>query len=116
MCSSDLDTVEIRVRDNGTGIPEAERERIFEPFFTTKDEGTGLGLAIVHAIVDAHRGRIDVQSRRGAGTTFTILLPHPMDNPAAQENTQTWSGVQEQLSHDAHAVTTVDVMEERAHE
>ena len=104
------------IADNGPGIDPAHLPRIFDPFFTTKDEGTGLGLAIVHAIVDAHRGRIDVESRRESGTTFTILLPHPMDNPAANENTQAWSGVQEQLSHDAHAVTTVDLMEERAHE
>jgi signal transduction histidine kinase len=64
------------VSDTGVGIPAAERSRIFDPFFTTRDEGTGLGLAIVHAIVEAHRGRIDVESIEGCGTTFTVMLPH----------------------------------------
>jgi signal transduction histidine kinase len=65
----------LSVSDTGAGIPAAQRSRIFDPFFTTKDEGTGLGLAIVHAIVDAHQGRIDVESSDGQGTTFTIVLP-----------------------------------------
>jgi len=63
------------VSDTGVGIAAAQRSRIFDPFFTTSDEGTGLGLAIVHAIVEAHRGRIDVESAEGRGTTFTIVLP-----------------------------------------
>jgi len=66
----------LSVSDTGTGIPPAERSRIFDPFFTTKDEGTGLGLAIVHAIVEGHRGRIDVESVEGRGTMFTIALPN----------------------------------------
>jgi PAS domain S-box-containing protein len=65
----------LSVSDTGVGIPGAQRSRIFDPFFTTKDEGTGLGLAIVHAIVEAHQGRIDVESCEGRGTTFTIVLP-----------------------------------------
>ena len=65
----------LSVSDTGSGIPAAQRSRIFDPFFTTKDEGTGLGLAIVHAIIEAHRGRIDVESAEGRGTTFTIALP-----------------------------------------
>jgi signal transduction histidine kinase len=65
----------LSVSDTGAGIPAAQRSRIFDPFFTTKDEGTGLGLAIVHAIVEAHQGRIDVESSEGRGTTFTIVLP-----------------------------------------
>jgi signal transduction histidine kinase len=64
------------VSDTGVGIAAAQRSRIFDPFFTTRDDGTGLGLAIVHAIVEAHRGRIDVESVEGRGTTFTIVLPH----------------------------------------
>jgi signal transduction histidine kinase len=64
------------VSDTGVGIAAAQRSRIFDPFFTTRDDGTGLGLAIVHAIVEAHRGRIDVESAEGRGTTFTIVLPH----------------------------------------
>jgi len=66
----------LSVSDTGVGIPAAQRSRIFDPFFTTRDEGTGLGLAIVHAIVEAHQGRIDVESDEGRGTTFTIVLPH----------------------------------------
>jgi signal transduction histidine kinase len=69
--------VRITVADSGIGIDPAHRSRIFDPFFTTKDDGTGLGLAIVHAIVDAHRGRIDVDSTVGQGTSITIVLPHP---------------------------------------
>ena len=65
----------LSVSDTGNGIPAPQRSRIFDPFFTTKDEGTGLGLAIVHAIIDAHRGRIDVESTEGRGATFTIALP-----------------------------------------
>lgn len=66
----------LSVSDTGVGIPAAERSRVFDPFFTTRDEGTGLGLAIVHAIVEGHRGRIDVESAEGQGATFTIVLPN----------------------------------------
>ncbi len=66
----------LSVSDTGVGIAAAQRSKIFDPFFTTRDEGTGLGLAIVHAIVEAHRGRIDVASVEGRGTTLTIVLPH----------------------------------------
>jgi signal transduction histidine kinase len=69
----------LSVSDTGGGIPAAQRSRIFDPFFTTKEEGTGLGLAIVHAIIEAHRGRIDVESAEGRGTTFMIALPHPRE-------------------------------------
>jgi signal transduction histidine kinase len=67
--------VRIAVSDTGSGIDPAHRSRIFDPFFTTKDAGTGLGLAIVHAIVESHRGRIEVESTVGRGTTFSIVLP-----------------------------------------
>ena len=61
--------------DSGQGIPPADIERIFNPFFTTRQEGTGLGLAITHRIVQSHGGRIDVSSRPGEGTVFTLTLP-----------------------------------------
>ncbi len=69
--------VRLTVRDTGIGIDPAHRSRLFDPFFTTKDEGTGLGLAIVHSIVEAHHGRIDVESTVGQGTACSIILPHP---------------------------------------
>jgi signal transduction histidine kinase len=72
---SESPAVHLTVSDTGTGIPTELQSRIFDPFFTTKDEGTGLGLAIVHALVEAHQGRIDVESRSGLGTSFVITLP-----------------------------------------
>ncbi len=65
------------VRDTGVGIPDAIRDRIFDPFFTTRavGEGTGLGLAVSDSIVRAHGGRMDVESRAGAGTAFRVSLP-----------------------------------------
>jgi signal transduction histidine kinase len=71
-------TVEIRIRDNGTGIPTDVRERIFNPFFTTKPagEGTGLGLSMSHdIIVKQHGGRIEVDTQPGQFTEFRIILP-----------------------------------------
>lgn len=69
--------IEVSVSDTGCGIPEALRERIFEPFFTTRaaGEGAGLGLDIARKIVEKHRGRIEVQSEVGAGSTFLVYLP-----------------------------------------
>jgi signal transduction histidine kinase len=70
--------VEIRIRDNGTGIPPEVREKIFNPFFTTKPagEGTGLGLSMSHdIIVKQHGGSINVETERGVFTEFIIILP-----------------------------------------
>jgi signal transduction histidine kinase len=72
------DAVEIRIRDNGIGIPPENRDRLFQPFFTTKPtgEGTGLGLSISYDIVaQEHGGTIDVDSEPGAYTEFAIRLP-----------------------------------------
>ncbi|HYE58816.1 MAG TPA: ATP-binding protein, partial [Rhodothermales bacterium] len=72
------ESVEIRVWDNGGGIPEEIRSRIFEPFFTTKPtgEGTGLGLSLSHDIVSAHGGTLSVETSQSDGTTtFTVRLP-----------------------------------------
>jgi two-component system, NtrC family, sensor kinase len=72
------DHVEIRIRDNGTGIPPAVKEKMFNPFFTTKPagEGTGLGLSMSHdIIVKQHGGTIDVATEPGEFTEFTIILP-----------------------------------------
>lgn len=75
--SSETGSVLISIKDNGCGIPEANIDSIFEPFFSTKplSNGTGLGLSISKAIVLRHKGRIEVDSRLKAGTTFKIYLP-----------------------------------------
>jgi len=65
----------VEVADDGPGVPAELTDKIFNPFFTTKVTGTGLGLAIVRKIVDAHDGRIDVNSVRESGTRFRITLP-----------------------------------------
>jgi two-component system NtrC family sensor kinase len=71
------DAIKLTVADSGRGIPEEMRERIFDPFFSVKDQakGVGLGLSISHSIVEAHHGRILVDSAPGKGSTFTVLLP-----------------------------------------
>lgn len=73
----DPDGVEVKVADNGPGIPPEVLPRIWDPFFTTKDvgEGTGLGLSIVHELVERHGGTIEVETKLGAGTAFTVRLP-----------------------------------------
>jgi len=74
----DGDWVEIRVQDNGTGIPEQVRPNIFDPFFTTKGvgKGTGQGLSMAHtAIVQKHGGTIGFETEVGAGTTFIVRIP-----------------------------------------
>ena len=71
------ETVKISIRDTGSGMSEAIRQKIFDPFFTTKDvgKGTGLGLSISYGIIEKHNGKIEVQSEPGKGTTFIITLP-----------------------------------------
>jgi len=72
--------IEIRIRDNGTGIPPEVKDKIFNPFFTTKPsgEGTGLGLSMSHdIIVKQHGGSIDVETEPGLFTEFKIVLPRP---------------------------------------
>lgn len=73
------------ITDTGAGIAENDMEKIFDPFFTTKgDKGTGLGLSISFGIIERHRGTIEVQSKKGQGTTFIIRLPitPPLDERA----------------------------------
>jgi signal transduction histidine kinase len=68
-------TVELDVRDTGSGISPEHIAQIFEPLHTTKPGGTGLGLYIVQEVMAAHRGQVAVQSTVGGGTTFTLTLP-----------------------------------------
>jgi len=69
--------VVLRISDNGVGMSDDVLEKIFEPYFTTKDFGSGIGLTLVYKIVKEHMGDINVVSREGIGTTFTITLPIP---------------------------------------
>lgn len=69
--------IELNIKDNGHGIPDAIIDRIFEPYFTTKKqgEGTGLGLSIVHRVIQSYKGDIIVSSKANQGTEFRIFLP-----------------------------------------
>ncbi len=69
--------LEIRVADNGGGIPQKVLDKIFQPFFTTKPtgQGTGLGLSLSYDIIKAHGGELKVETKEGEGTTFIIQLP-----------------------------------------
>ncbi|MBF0572528.1 MAG: two-component sensor histidine kinase [Desulfamplus sp.] len=64
----------LKVSDNGCGIDQNDIDSVFNPFFTTKSYGTGLGLSIIHRLVDSYQGFIDVESKLGMGTTFTVLF------------------------------------------
>ncbi|MCS7072668.1 MAG: response regulator, partial [Anaerolinea sp.] len=71
----DASEIVITFSDTGCGISPDHVERIFDPFFSTKPNGTGLGLFVSHGIIQAHNGKIEVESELGIGTTFTIRLP-----------------------------------------
>ena len=71
------DQIEIKVKDNGNGIPQKTLDKIFQPFFTTKPtgQGTGLGLSLSYDVIKAHGGEIKVKTNEGQGAEFTIELP-----------------------------------------
>lgn len=103
--SGDENEVEIKIVDNGPGIPPEIQERIYDPFFTTKavGVGTGQGLSIVHAvIVERHQGSLRMESTSGQGTTFTIRLPIHGKQAQPDENRQVTGHEQ----GDRHADTT----------
>ncbi|MFQ5528653.1 MAG: nitrogen regulation protein NR(II) [Thermoanaerobaculia bacterium] len=77
---TDNGEVRLLVTDHGDGLSEEARERLFEPFFTTKETGTGLGLSICYSLVNAHGGRIEVESSEGSGSTFVVVLPQETED------------------------------------
>ncbi len=73
--ASDNGYIEIIINDTGHGIKKEDVKNIFNPFYTSKITGAGLGLTISHKIIEDHNGGIEVESKEGRGTTFTIRLP-----------------------------------------
>ncbi len=69
------DACVFEIRDTGPGISEEDLPFIFDPFYTTKKFGTGLGLTITHRIIEEHEGSIAVESKKGAGSVFRVLIP-----------------------------------------
>jgi PAS domain S-box-containing protein len=78
------DTVKIEISDTGVGIEKEDMKKLFTPFFTTKEKGkgVGLGLSVVHGLIEQHKGKIEVDSNPGVGTTFTIYLEVLDEKPA----------------------------------
>ncbi len=80
------DKLEVRISDEGAGIPREDIDKIFDPFFTTREKGSGLGLSIVWRIVESMRGEIKVESEQGKGTTFIVRLPYDFPAEGAENN------------------------------
>jgi PAS domain S-box-containing protein len=107
------DYVVIRVSDTGVGIPSRDLERIFEPFYTKKTmgrSGTGLGMAVVWGTVKDHNGYIDVQSKEGAGTTFTLYFPVTRRD---MQGDQTSKMIREYMAKGETILVIDDVSEQR---
>ncbi|MGA9836688.1 MAG: ATP-binding protein [Gemmatimonadaceae bacterium] len=123
-------SVTLEVRDSGIGMSEEVRERAFEPFFTTKGQaGTGLGLAEVYGIAKRHRGRAEIDSVQGHGTTLRLVFPLATDLPATpasellsrraprrvllvEDHADSREFMQALLESDGHTVQTVTCVEE----
>jgi len=92
--TEDPRTAILKVEDHGEGIPSEIRDRIFDLYFTTKREGSGIGLAMTYRILQLHHGHLDVESKLGKGSTFTLRIPAipPSDpglrGPAVEANTE----------------------------
>ncbi len=82
------DYVKIVFKDSGTGIDKEHLERIFDPYFTTKDKGHGLGLSTSYSIIKKHNGYITVDSEKGKGAMFTILLPKSKNKTSTETNSK----------------------------
>ncbi len=78
--------IKIYVTDSGAGMEQEDLKRVHEPFFTTKTKGTGLGLTVSFQIIDLHRGKIDIASRKGLGTTVAVSLPINRGNNIAEQS------------------------------
>jgi two-component system sensor histidine kinase HydH len=78
--SLNRDSVGIHVSDCGCGIPDENKQKIFIPFFSTKKEGSGMGLPIVKKVVEAHRGRLEIENNAKGGVTFTVMIPLRSDS------------------------------------
>ncbi len=89
--------VQVTIRDDGCGIPAGIRDRIFDAFFTTKSatgrRGSGLGLTVVQALVQDHRGYVDLESEEGKGTTFNVYLPTQTPKAYTQERMRLDTGI-----------------------
>ena len=85
LSNAEANSVKVEITDSGGGIAADDISKIFEPYFSTKDTGTGLGLAIVKKAIDDHGGTINVTSKEGSGTTFTIILPASENRHATKE-------------------------------
>jgi len=86
LSNPEANSVKVEITDSGCGIAADDISKVFEPYFSTKETGTGLGLAIVKKAVDDHGGTISVASRKGNGTTFTIILPAKENTHATKEH------------------------------
>jgi len=82
---TDDDCAQIRIKDDGAGIPEAQLIKLFDAFYTTKEHGMGMGLAITKTIVEEHSGKIYANSKVGKGSTFYVELPLSSDNKVDEE-------------------------------
>ncbi len=80
------DSVELRVCDNGKGIPSADQKRVFNPFYTTKESGGGLGLSIVERIIREHLGTVAIESVEGRGTRFSVCLTASTDRVCSEDS------------------------------
>lgn len=75
--------IRLQISDTGKGIARDQLQKIFDPFFTNKSEGTGMGLSVAHGIIHEHHGAIEVDSKQGKGTTFSIYIPILEESAAA---------------------------------
>jgi PAS domain S-box-containing protein len=105
--------IQIQIHDNGAGISHSDLTKVFDPYFTSKDRGvnrgTGIGLSICESIMEKHRGQITLDSKRGVGTTVTLLLPAHEETPATAEATPEVPPCRILLLEDDHAVSKTGI-------